>query len=142
MIQPEVIDDMTISIYDTLPKTQTFVPFKDSESISYNSPGFCGPKQYTISNAMTQIAQPVSNLVDTDPWTISAVANTNTLVASYVVTVTASMSNYSGVAAKSVTFNLLVIDNCATAQVTSQNQVLNDMIYVPLVSISSSEQTF
>ena len=33
LIEPEAIVDMSISIYDVLPKTQTFVAFKDSESI-------------------------------------------------------------------------------------------------------------
>jgi hypothetical protein len=73
VIQSEVIDAMSVSIYDEIPKTQSFLPFKDSESISYTNPDLCGPKQYVISNPMTSIAKPASNLINTDPWTISAV---------------------------------------------------------------------
>ena len=66
---------MSISIYDTIPKTQSFEPFKDSESIFQNNLSFCGLKNYVISNALITLAPPESNLIDTDPWTISAVTN-------------------------------------------------------------------
>jgi hypothetical protein len=115
LIQSETIVDMSISIYDVLPKTQSYLPFKDSECILQNNSGFCGPKQYVISNPMTKIAPPASSLINSDPWTISAVTNSIAHVGVHVVTVSASLVNYPSVAAKSVNFNLTVIDNCTTA---------------------------
>lgn len=70
---------------------------------------------------MTTIAPPTSNLINTDPWTISAVSNDILKVGVHQVTVTASLLNYSGVASKSVTFNLTVIDLCATAVISNQD---------------------
>jgi len=110
---------MSVSIYDVIPKIKSFLPFKDSESISYANPDLCGPKQYVVSNSMTSIAKPASNLINTDKWTISAVYNEIAQVGDHIVTVTATLADYPSVVAKSVTFNLTVIDDCATAKVTS-----------------------
>ena len=110
---------MSISIYDVLHASQTFIPFKDSESIFQANFSFCGPKQYVTSDPITFITPPASNLPDTDLWTISAVTNNIAQVGVHIVTITASLINYPGVAAKSVTFNLTVIDNCSTALLTN-----------------------
>jgi hypothetical protein len=91
---------------------------------------------------MTTLAPPASNLIDTDPWTISAVTNDILKVGAHQVTVTSSLQNYPGVPTKSVTFNLTVIDLCATALISNQDQVLNLMSYFPLTSTEPSVQKF
>lgn len=70
---------------------------------------------------MTTIAPPTSNLINTDLWTISAVSNDILKVGVHQVTVTSSLLNYSGVASNSETFNLTVIDLCATAVISNQD---------------------
>ena len=101
---------MSISIYDMIPKTQSFLPFKDSESIFQDNLSFCGSKNYFISNVLITLAPPESNLIDANPWTISAVTNDIKKVGVHQVKLTVTLANYTDVAAKSVTFNLTIID--------------------------------
>lgn len=86
------------------------------------------------SDPITSIVPPSSGLTNTDMWTISAVTNSIAQVGVHVVTVTATFTNYPSVPAKTVTFNLTVIDNCATALLNNKSQVLNAMVYVPLTA--------
>ena len=119
VIQPETIFNMAIYIYDALPASQNFIPFKDSESNFQANPSFCGPKQYTTSDPITSIAPPTSGFPDTDLWTFSAFTNNKLQVGVHSVTINATLVNYPSVPARLVTFTVTVIDNCETAILTS-----------------------
>ena len=115
VIKPSSIVDMSISIQDPASTTQTFNPFTDTISELNKDPSFCGQKVYVISDPITSIASPLSNLPDTDPWTIAAFTNALAQVGSHTVTITCNLASYPAVTAASVTFKLTVIDHCVTA---------------------------
>ena len=100
---------------------------------------FCGPKVYTIDDTLTSIVAPATG-PEVNPWTISAFTNDIALVGSRVVTVTSTLQDYPTVPAVTVTFNLVVIDNCETAVL--QPQSLQDMFYGLFYSTNPAEQTF
>jgi hypothetical protein len=87
-----------------------------------------------ITDPITSITPPVSNLPDIDQWKISAFTNDRSLVGIHEVKITCTLKNYSTVAPVTVTFNINVIDNCFTAQLSKNGIVLPLMLYIPLTA--------
>lgn len=133
---------MTVYIYDTTPKNQTYAPFNDSESVFQKEFNFCGLKKYELSNSITYVTAPTIGQTILDLWTIFAITNDKAQVGIHTVTLTASLISYSSVPAQSVSFKLTVIDNCETATLSSLNEQNNFIEFVPLVASSPSFRYF
>jgi hypothetical protein len=66
----------------------------------------------------------LSNLVDTDPWTISAYTTDINLVGVRTVIVAASFENYPALTAVTASFKLTVVGVCLNAKISNKDQVL------------------
>jgi hypothetical protein len=121
VIYPEILNDMTIYIQDKQPRTQSFLPFKDSSSSTINGTSSCGLKKYSISDPLTSITPPSSNSLELDLWTISAYTTDVNFIGVRTVTVSASFISYPALPTVNISFKLTVIDGCSIAKVSHRN---------------------
>lgn len=131
---------MSISVYGAASTDQNFTPFKDTEANFQSNWSICGQKQYTTDKPLlTSILSPIS-APESSPWTISAFTNDPLKVGSHVVTISSSLKNFPGVPSVTVSFTLVVIDDCETAVVQAQS--LANMSYVLMYATEPTIQAF
>lgn len=100
---PTALTSFTISAFDGIGFTQTYMPANDSAATGALVPGLCGPRVYTILEAQPALFIPIVAPADgqqyTSAWTLPALSNSFADVGVWTVTLQATLLNYPTIAA-------------------------------------------
>ena len=92
------LTSFTISAFDGVGFSQTFLQATDSAADIALVPDLCGPRSYVIleaaPNAFMTIVPPAAGTEFTSPWTINALSNAFTDVGVWPTTVQVTLVNY------------------------------------------------
>jgi hypothetical protein len=92
------LTSFTISAFDGVGFSQTFLQATDSAADIALVPDLCGPRSYVIleaaPNAFMSIVPPAAGTEFTSPWTINALSNAFTDVGVWPTTVQVTLDNY------------------------------------------------
>ena len=115
---PTTLTATTITSLDGLTTTQVFSPATDTAATTAVTPGLCGPRIYTIVEAIPQgfttiVPPPATSDEYTTDWSLAFQSTNLTDEGPWTVTLQAVLANYSSIAPVTSTVVVTVLNPCS-----------------------------